>query len=74
MLTIGVLVSSKLAILLVTATAAPSGSTFFWMGFCIITWMGVSSRGPGSLDLGCVIGGTSISFWRQTALIDKEAS
>jgi len=28
------------------------GSYFFWMGFCIISWMDGSNYGAGSLDLG----------------------
>ena len=37
MFTVGVLLLFKLTILVVAAIAVPSGSTFFWMGFCIIT-------------------------------------
>jgi len=59
---VGVRLLFKLAILVVATIGAPSGSTFFWMGFCIINWMSGSNHGAGSLDLGGVIGGMAISF------------
>ena len=52
MLIVGVLLSFKLAILIVSSITAPSGSTFFWMEFYIITWMGGSNNGADCLDLG----------------------
>jgi len=71
MLMVGVQLLSKLTILVMTPIAAPSGSTFFWMGFCIITWICGSNFGAGSLG---VIGGMPISFWSQAALIGHQVS
>jgi len=55
MLTVGVVLPLKLAFLMLADIAAPSGSTFFWIVFSMITWMG-SNHGAGSLDLWGMIG------------------
>jgi hypothetical protein len=62
MLMVDVRLSFKQAILFVASIAAPSGSTFFWMGFCMITCMGGSNHGAHSLDVGGMTGGIPNSF------------
>jgi len=66
------LLSLKLAVLVVDVTAAPPGSIVFWKAFCIITWMDGCSHEAGSLDPGGVTGGMPISFRSQAALVNHE--
>jgi hypothetical protein len=70
MLMVGVRVLFNLELLVVASIGAPSGSGFFWVGFCIITWMSDSTLIAGSLDLGGVIEDMPISFWSQASLIE----